>query len=228
MTDLSTTIAPKSSQLNADDLIAGSMMITVTKVSAATAEQPIAINFENDQGKPYFPCKSMRRDMVQLWGADGSQYAGRSMTLYRDPGVKFGGIQVGGIRISHMSHIEKDVTMALTETKASRKPFTVKVLKQVQVQQQGATPAAPASRPARQTMRTPEQLEKMTDEMVNALDNAHAYEDFEKIINDPKFVADRRSLSQQPELELRVKIAEQAAADYFKQNNDASADQVPA
>lgn len=138
MTDLSMTVAPKSNQLNSDDLIGRSMTIVVTKVSAATTEQPIAINFENDGGKPYFPCKSMRRIMIQAWGADGSAYAGRAMTLYRDPGVKFGGIQVGGIRISHMSHMERDLTMALTETKASRKPFTVKVLRQA---------AAPVERP---------------------------------------------------------------------------------
>jgi hypothetical protein len=142
MTDLSPTIAPKSNQLNADDLISGPITITVTKVSAATAEQPIAINFDGDRGKPYFPCKSMRRVMVMVWGADGSQYAGKSMTLYRDPGVKFGGIQVGGIRISHMSHMAKDTTMALAETKAARKPFTVRVLKQAEKEQR-----APEAKP---------------------------------------------------------------------------------
>jgi len=100
-------------------------------VSADTGspEQPIKINFEGDNNKPYKPCKSMRRVLVQAWGKNGLNYVGRSMTLYCDPKVMFGGIAVGGIRISHMSHIESDITMALTALRGSRKPYTVKVLK---------------------------------------------------------------------------------------------------
>lgn len=136
MVDMSLTIAPKSDQLNADDLISGPLTVRITKVSAneGSAEQPISIFFEGDNGKPYKPCKSMRRVLVQVWGKDGSAYPGRSMTLYRDPKVQFGGLAVGGIRISHMSHIDHDVTMALTESKAKRKPFTVKPLGTVQQQ----------------------------------------------------------------------------------------------
>ena len=52
------------------------------------------------------------------------------MTLYRDPAVKFGGLEVGGIRISHMSDIAKPITMALTATRANRKPFTVQPMSQ--------------------------------------------------------------------------------------------------
>lgn len=126
MIDIRTTIAPKSDQMNADDLIGGPRTIKVTKVSLlAAADQPIAINFEGDNGKPYKPCKSMRRVMVTVWGADGAAYAGRSMTLYRDDTVAFGGQQVGGIRISHMTNIARPVTMALTATRGSRKGFTV-------------------------------------------------------------------------------------------------------
>lgn len=129
MTDLSATIAPKSDQLNADDMIAGPMTIRITKVTeGASKEQPIKIFFENDDGKPYLPCKSMRRLLVQIWGKNGADYVGREMTLYRDPTVKFGGEAVGGIRISHMSNIDKPVTLALTVTRASRKPYTVEPL----------------------------------------------------------------------------------------------------
>lgn len=129
--DLSRYIAPKSDQLNADDLIGGSRTITITKVSASpeTADQPVSIHFEGDEGKPYKPCKSMRRVMVAAWGNDGHAYVGRSMTLYRDEKVMFGGIQVGGIRISHMSHIDREMAMALTVTRAKRMPYTVKPLK---------------------------------------------------------------------------------------------------
>lgn len=136
MTDLSKTIAPKSDQLNADDLIAGPRVIKITKVSLTTiAEQPVALSFEGDNGKPFLPCKSMRRVLVTVWGQDGTSFVGRSLRLYRDDKVTFGAVAVGGIRISHMSHIDKPQTMALTATKASRKPFTVQPLETEAVKQ---------------------------------------------------------------------------------------------
>jgi len=128
MTDVFKTIAPKSDQMNADDLIGCTKTITVTKVSLLAGEQPIAINYEGDNGKPYKPCKSMRRVLVQIWGGDGAAYVGRSMTLYRDDKVRFGADEVGGIRISHLSHIKEPVTIALTASRAKRKPFVVKPL----------------------------------------------------------------------------------------------------
>jgi len=131
-TDLSKTIAPKSDQLNADDLISGPKTITITDVRGTeTSEQPINIFYEGDGGKPYKPCKSMRRVMVRLWGKDGKAYAGRSMTLFCDPAVMFGGIQVGGIRISHMSGLKGTETLSLTVSKARRAPFVVKPLEDV-------------------------------------------------------------------------------------------------
>jgi hypothetical protein len=145
MTDVGATIAPKSDQLNSDDLISGPMTVTITKVAGneGTPEQPINIFFEGDNGKPYRPCKSMRRVMVAVWGRDGHEYVGRSMTLYRDPEVMFGGLKVGGTRISHMSHIDKPITMALTATRANRKPFTVQPLK-MQAPAKPAEPEPPA------------------------------------------------------------------------------------
>ena len=114
--------------MNSDDLISGPRTIRITKVSAWNAEQPIAVNFEGDNGKPYLPCKSMRRVLVHVWGSDGATYAGRSMTIYRDPEVQFGGLKVGGIRISHMTNMEADIIMSLTASKKSRAPFRVRML----------------------------------------------------------------------------------------------------
>lgn len=128
MIDLRGTIKPKSDQLNADDLIGGPITIRITGVTVGEGEQPVAISYEGDGGKPYKPGKSMRRVLVNLWGPDGAVYVGRSLTLYRDEEVVFGGVAVGGIRISHMSHLQRETTMALTATKAKRKPFTVRPL----------------------------------------------------------------------------------------------------
>ena len=127
MVDMSQTIAPKSDQLNADDMIGGPRTITITRVTGneGNAEQPVNIFFEGDNGKPFRPCKSMRRVMVKIWGKDASKYAGNSMTLYRDPKVQWGGMEVGGIRISHMTGIDKPETMALTASNRARKPYKV-------------------------------------------------------------------------------------------------------
>ena len=134
MTDMTKTIEPKSDQLNSDSLIGGrTLTIKITSVSLCAGEQPIAVNFEGDDNKPWKPCKGMRRVLVNVWGADGNKYIGRSLTLYRDDKVLFGGVAVGGLRISHMSHIDKEVTMALTASRANRKPFTVKPLHTVVV-----------------------------------------------------------------------------------------------
>lgn len=129
MSDMSRAITPKSDQVNSDDLISGPRTITVTEVQIKDgSEQPVSIFFTGDNGKPYKPCKSMSRVLVAAWGADASKYVGRSMTLYRDPAVTWAGMAVGGIRISHLSHITEAKTMALTATKQTRKPFTVKPL----------------------------------------------------------------------------------------------------
>lgn len=127
-TDLSDVIKPKSDQLNADDLIAGAITVRITKVSKRAGEQPVAYNYEGDNGKPYYPCKSMMRVMVHVWGKYAESHVGHSMTLFRDPSVTWGGAEVGGIRISHMSGIDKPVTMSLTATRKARKPYTVQPL----------------------------------------------------------------------------------------------------
>ncbi len=129
MSDMSAAIVPKSDQLNSDDLIAGPITIKITDVTVRGGqEQPVSIHYEGDKGKPYKPCKSMSRVLVANWGADAKKYIGRSLSLYREPSVKWAGMEVGGIRISHMSDIDSAMTMALTATKGSRKPFTVKPL----------------------------------------------------------------------------------------------------
>jgi hypothetical protein len=129
--DLRDTIIPKSDQLNADQLMGGPMTITVTDVRRGSGdEQPIIIHYQGENGRPYRPCKSMRRVLMFAWGNDGTQWIGRSMTLYNKLDVKFGGQEVGGIRISHLSHIEKDIGIALTATRGKKDPVRIKRLQE--------------------------------------------------------------------------------------------------
>lgn len=126
--DMSGVIVPKSDQINADDFVAGPRSYKIKSVAISPgSEQPVTIELEGS--KPWRPCKSMSRLLVAAWGADAKEYAGRSVTLYKDPKVKWGGLEVGGIRVSHLSHIDREMVVALTMTKGKRAPYTVKPLK---------------------------------------------------------------------------------------------------
>ncbi len=128
MSNMLSTIIPKTDQLNADSLIGGPITVKINKISISTGDQPVTLGYEGDNGRPFKPCKSMRRVLVTVWGEDGNAYVGRSLTLYCDIKVTFGGAAVGGIRISHMSHLDTEKTILLTASKANKKPFTVKPL----------------------------------------------------------------------------------------------------
>lgn len=129
MTDMSPVIVPKSDQINADDLIAGPRTVRIRAVRIqADTEQPVSIAIVGEK-RVYRPCKSMSRVLVAGWGADSSAYAGRYLTLYRDADVQWGGMKVGGIRISHMSHIDRPLTLALSASKTKRAITTIRPLK---------------------------------------------------------------------------------------------------
>jgi hypothetical protein len=131
--NLLAAMAPKSDQINADDLIGGALTLRIESVrirkpTGQKGDQPVDVYLEG-RDKPWRPCKSMMRVLVDKWGGNAAKWVGRWLTLYRDPTVKFGGDQVGGIRISHMSHIETASTIALTVTRGQRSPYTVRPLK---------------------------------------------------------------------------------------------------
>jgi hypothetical protein len=127
--DISETTAPRSDQQNYDDYAGGiTKTVTVTEVKAGSVEQPVEIHLGEYPGRPYKPSKSMRRVLVACWGPDSSSYIGRRLTLIGDPTVKFGGSTTGGIKISHLSNLDKPVTVSLTVTRGKRAPHTVQPL----------------------------------------------------------------------------------------------------
>jgi hypothetical protein len=139
MNDMTQVIQPRSDQLNSDSLQAGPITIKITAVSIKPGEQPVTVSYAGDDGKPWKPCKSMARVMVAGWGPDAAKYVGKSLTLFRDPAVTWGGMAVGGIRISHMSDLDGALTLALTATRGNKKPFKVLPLRV----EKPAAPAAP-------------------------------------------------------------------------------------
>lgn len=129
--DLRPTIIPKSDQLNSEQLLGGPIIITVTDVSVGTSkEQPVIVHYEGDQGRPYKPCLTMRKVLIHAWGPDGTKWRGRSMELYCDPSVKFGGEMVGGIRIARLSDIPKEIKVSLTATKGRKALHEIGLLQQ--------------------------------------------------------------------------------------------------
>ena len=126
--DLTNAITPKSDQLNAEDLLTGPRTFTITTVDPGSAEQPVNVHLAEMPGRPWRPSKSMSRVLAYLWGAETTPYAGRRVTLYRDPEVTFGRDKVGGIKISHLSDIDAPKSVSLTVTRGKRAPHTVKPL----------------------------------------------------------------------------------------------------
>lgn len=127
--DMTASIEPRSDQLNAEDLLTGPRIVTITAVKRGTDEQPVNIvTAEFGPGRPYKPSKTMRRVLVAAWGPDASVYVGRRLMIYRDPEITFGKDKVGGIRISAMSHIPSKLSLALTVTRGRRAPFVVEPL----------------------------------------------------------------------------------------------------
>jgi len=122
--DLTQSIEPRSDQINADDLIGSPQTYTIREVRQGAAEQPFDFMLvETDRA--YRPSKTMRRLIVAAWGSEASAYAGRRLTLYREPSIRFGKDIVGGIRISHMSHIAKRVEEKFQTTRGKRETFVV-------------------------------------------------------------------------------------------------------
>ena len=128
VSNLRDTIVPKSNQLNSEQLLYGPLTITVTSVARGSDDQPITVHYRGENGRPYLPCKSMRKVLIFAWGEDGNKWVGRSMTLFNDLAVKWAGVAVGGIRISHMTHIDREISLQLTATRGKKEPFIIKML----------------------------------------------------------------------------------------------------
>lgn len=127
--DLTDTIAPTSDQMDAEDLLSGPRTFTITKVTGGSTEQPVNIHLA-EFDRPFRPSKTVRRLLVAAWGGKGDTYVGRRLVLYRDPDVKFGGIAVGGIRVSHMSDLpdNEPLSLVLMTSKGKRATYVVKPL----------------------------------------------------------------------------------------------------
>ena len=127
MVDIAKAIEPRSDQQNYDDYVAGPRTVTVTEVDR-DKEQRVSIHLAEYPGRPFKPSKTNLRLIAQAWGTEAATWTGRRMTLAGDPTVRFGGQQVGGIRVVALSHIDKPFTAALTTTRGKRATYKVDAL----------------------------------------------------------------------------------------------------
>lgn len=138
--DISGTIAPDSPQLDAVDLTSGPQTFTIERTTKGAADQPVNIHL-SEFPRPWRPGLSMRRVLVALWGGETDAYVGRRLTLFCDPTVEFGGQAVGGIRVSHMSHIDGPKKVPLLVSRGKSAMYRVDPLNEA------APPPAPTVQP---------------------------------------------------------------------------------
>ena len=125
--DLTESIAPKSDQLDAVDLLSGPRTFTIERVSEHNAEQPFNFHLA-EFPRVWRPGKSMRRVIVAAWGPKPDAYTGQRVTLFCDATVMFGNDATGGTRISHMSGIDKPLKVPLIIKRGKSGMFTVQPL----------------------------------------------------------------------------------------------------
>jgi hypothetical protein len=124
--DIQAGIAPRSDQVNADDLIAGPLTVTITGARlVADKDQPWHIDLAEFKDRPFKPCLTMRRLMSKVLGKVPKRWIGEKMTLYRDPQVKYKQDTVGGARISHFSALTEPETVRLTDKRGSKMDWVV-------------------------------------------------------------------------------------------------------
>lgn len=124
--DITDTLAPKSDQLNAEDLLTSSRTVTIEKVvRKSSEEQPLDVHLTEFPGRPFRPSKTVRRILAAVWSSESDDWVGKRMTIYRDPEVKWAGEDVGGIRVSHLSGVDKRLKIVLTTKRGQKKPFYI-------------------------------------------------------------------------------------------------------
>jgi hypothetical protein len=112
--DITEALAPNSDQLDAIELVEPRTFTIASgsrlgKRDGKTVAEIRLADFD----RVWRPSKGMLDVLAACWGKDGKEWVGHRVTVYNDPDVMFGKEKRGGVRISHLSHIDapKDVTI---------------------------------------------------------------------------------------------------------------------
>lgn len=127
--NISKAILAKSDQLNSSDLIGGPQTVTIAEVREGNSDQPVQIHLVEWPGRPFKPSKTVLRILDYAWGEETDDWPqGARMTVFRDPTAKWANEEVGGIRVSHLSHITEPFKLALRESQKKSLLWTIEPL----------------------------------------------------------------------------------------------------
>lgn len=126
--DITDALAPNSDQLDAIELVTPRTFTIAAGGRLAMREGKTVAEIALE-GFPrvWRPSKGMLDVLARCWGADAKQWVGRSVTLYNDPDVMFGKDRVGGVRISHLSHIDGAQSVPIRASGRGRSPKLWKI-----------------------------------------------------------------------------------------------------
>lgn len=127
--NISDTLAPNSTRVNADDLITRPVVVTIQAVRRTEdAKAPLAIDLAEFPGRAWMPPVTVRRILAAVWGDETDVWIGRRVRLFNDERVAYGGKQTGGVRISHMSHMDEVKNLMLTATRGKKQSHRIEPL----------------------------------------------------------------------------------------------------
>jgi hypothetical protein len=105
--DITEALAPTSDQLDAIELVNPRTFTidTGSRLGSRDGKTVAEIRLV-DFPRVWRPSKGMLDVLAACWGTDAKTWVGHRVTFYNDPDVMFGRDKVGGVRISHLSHID--------------------------------------------------------------------------------------------------------------------------
>jgi len=125
--DIRAATKPKSDQLNYENFISGPQTFTVAKVTPGDRDHPVFVHMVECPATPYKPSKGMLKCLASPagWGDKSSQWVGKAITLYGDPTVIYGGVEVGGIKVGALEGIQSDYETLISARRGVRKPHMI-------------------------------------------------------------------------------------------------------
>jgi len=120
--DITEALAPASDQLDAVELV-NPRTFTIapgSKLGKRDGKTVAEIRFV-DFDRVWRPSKGMLDVLAACWGTKAEAWVGHQVTVYNDPDVMYGKDKVGGVRISHLSHIDKARIVTIRGAGAGRK-----------------------------------------------------------------------------------------------------------
>lgn len=123
----------KGDRLNFEDFIMGSQDFTIVKLGRKVdGGQPrLLMFFEGREETPYWVSKGMVKCLSnpEGWGnSEFSEWVGRKVRLFGEPSVMYAGKELGGVRISHISHISQPYSTKITERRGVRIDYAISPL----------------------------------------------------------------------------------------------------